>query len=80
MGSGCGVQLKRMQPRLQLKCTHNLTRSKSVLTRRRADMNATGQMKEKGLEKHQEDKMDPWQHHPISPSGIMYLFYAWAKV
>lgn len=43
-------------------------------------MNPIGQMKEKGLEKHQEDKMNPWQRHPISPSGIMYLFYAWAKI
>lgn len=48
-----------MQRGLQLKCTHNLTRSKSILTRRRADMNAMGQTKEKGLGKRQEDKMKP---------------------
>lgn len=58
-GNWMWSQLKRVQPRLQLKCAHNLTPSKSVLTRRHADMNATGQMKEKALEKHQEDKMNP---------------------
>jgi len=58
MGTGCGVQLKHTQQGLQLKCIHNLTCSKSVLTHRRADMNATGQTKEKGLEKHKEDKMN----------------------
>lgn len=42
-----------------IKVHSNLTRSKNISTQWRADMNAIGQMKEKGLEKHQEDKMNP---------------------
>lgn len=42
-----------------IKVHSNLTHSKHILTHWCADMNAIGQMKEKGLEKHQEDKMNP---------------------
>lgn len=42
-----------------IKVHSNLTRSKNILTQWHADMNAIGQMKEKGLQKHQEDKMNP---------------------
>lgn len=42
-----------------IKVHSNLTHSKNILTHWHADISAIGQMKEKGLEKHQEDKMNP---------------------